>query len=129
MKRVVSWIVVIIALFAFSAILFVTGKQHKVMIINGNKGEVVPARVSYIVDGENKEKPKSVRANKKAVAYVKGSNHKIVIKFKDENGQNKEIEKSFKAKISKQATINFAGMINGTDNWITYKDKVSDDEE
>lgn len=127
MKRVVSWIVVLVVLFAFSTILFVTGKQHKIMIVNGNKGEEVPARVLYVVDGENADKPKNVRANKKAVAYVKGSNHKIVIKFKDENGQDKEIEKSFKAKISKQATINFAGIINGTDNWITYEDKSSDE--
>ena len=49
MKRIISWIIVFCITVAISVILFVTGKQHKVMLINGNKGETVPARVSYIV--------------------------------------------------------------------------------
>lgn len=122
MKRVVSWIVVLVVVFAISVVLFVTGKQHKVALINGENGVKVPARVTYIVDGQNAEKPKSIRANKKGIAYVKGINHEITIKFKDTDGQNKEITKKFKAKISQEATIDFAEIINGTDNWITYKE-------
>lgn len=125
MKRIVSWIVVLAVTIAICAVLFVTGKQHKIMLVNGNAGEKVPARVSYIVDGENADKPKSVRANKKGVAYVKGSNHTITIKFKD-GGQNKEITKKFKAKISKDTEINFAGIINDTPDWIVYSEKAKE---
>lgn len=123
MKRIISWIVVLCITIAVSAVLFVTGKQHKVMLINGKQGETAPARVSYIVDGENAEKPKSVRANKKGVVFVKGSNHVITIKYKDESGENKEITKKFKAQLSKDAVINFAGMIEDRNDWITYTEK------
>ena len=121
MKRILSWAVVGAVTIIISVFLFVTGKQHKVMLINGADGVEVPARVSYIVDGENADKPKSIRANKKGVVYVKGINHEIVIKFKDTDGTNKEITKKFKTKISQEETIDFAGMINGTEDWITYK--------
>ena len=121
MKRVLSWAVVGAVTIIISVLLFVTGKQHKVMLINGADGAEVPARVSYIVDGENADKPKSIRANKKSVVYVKGINHEIVIKFKDADGTNKEIAKKFKARISQEETIDFAGIINGTEDWITYK--------
>ena len=121
MKRILSWAVVGAVTIIISVLLFVTGKQHKVMLINGADGVEVPARVSYIVDGENADKPKSIRANKKGVVYVKGINHEIVIKFKDVDGTNKEIAKKFKTKISQEETIDFAGIINGTEDWITYK--------
>lgn len=121
MKRILSWAVVGAVTIIISVFLFVTGKQHKVMLINGADGVEVPARVSYIVDGENADKPKSIRANKKGVVYVKGINHEIVIKFKDVDGTNKEITKKFKTKISQEETIDFAGIINGTEDWITYK--------
>ena len=121
MKRILSWAVVGAVTIIISVLLFVTGKQHKVMLINGADGVEVPARVSYIVDGENADKPKSIRANKKGVVYVKGINHEIVIKFKDVDGINKEITKKFKTKISQEETIDFAGIINGTEDWITYK--------
>ena len=121
MKRILSWAVVGAVTIIISVLLFITGKQHKVMLINGADGVEVPARVSYIVDGENVDKPKSIRANKKGVVYVKGINHEIVIKFKDTDGTNKEITKKFKTKISQEETIDFAGMINGTEDWITYK--------
>lgn len=121
MKRILSWAVVGAVTIIISVLLFVTGKQHKVMLINGADGAEVPARVSYIVDGENADKPKSIRANKKGVVYVKGINHEIVIKFKDADGTNKEIAKKFKTKISQEETIDFAGIINGTEDWIIYK--------
>lgn len=121
MKRILSWAVVGAVTIIISVLLFITGKQHKVMLINGADGAEVPARVSYIVDGENADKPKSIRANKKGVVYVKGINHEIVIKFKDTDGTNKKITKKFKTKISQEETIDFAGMINGTEDWITYK--------
>ena len=121
MKRILSWAVVGAVTIIISVLLFITGKQHKVMLINGADGAEVPARVSYIVDGENADKPKSIRANKKGVVYVKGINHEIVIKFKDTDGTNKKITKKFKTKISQEETIDFAGMINGTEGWITYK--------
>ena len=121
MKRILSWAVVGAVTIIISVLLFVTGKQHKVMLINGADGVEVPARVSYVVDGENADKPKSIRANKKGVVYVKGINHEIVIKFKDVDGTNKEITKKFKTKISQEETIDFAGIINGTEDWITYK--------
>lgn len=127
MKRIISWIIVFCITVAISVILFVTGKQHKIMLINGNKGETVPARVSYIVDGQDTEKPKSVRANKKGVVFVKGSNHVITIKYKDENGENKEVTKKFKASLSKQAVINFAGMIEDRNDWITYTEKEKEE--
>lgn len=127
MKRILSWAVVGIIVVIISVLLFITGKQHKVMLINGAEGAEVPARVSYIVDGENADKPKSIRANKKGVVYVKGINHEIVIKFKDADGTNKEITKKFKTKISQDETIDFAGMINGTEDWITYSETKSEE--
>lgn len=127
MKRILSWAVVGIIVVIISVLLFITGKQHKVMLINGAEGAEVPARVSYIVDGENADKPKSIRANKKGVVYVKGINHEIVIKFKDADGTNKEISKKFKTKISQDETIDFAGMINGTEDWITYSETKSEE--
>ena len=122
MKRVISWIVVLAVTIALCAVLFVTGRQHKIMLVNGNPGEEAPARVAYIVDGQNADKPKSVRANKKGVAFVKGSNHTITIKYKD-SGNDVEITKKFKAKISKDTTINFAGMINNSEDWIVYTER------
>ena len=90
MKRITSWIIVLICILLLSIALFVTGKRHKVFLLNGSKGKEVPERVYYIVDGENKEKPKSVKANKKGIAFVKGRSHIIVISFEDLDGNNKE---------------------------------------
>ncbi|MCF2625606.1 hypothetical protein I6E17_05350 [Fusobacterium perfoetens] len=126
MKRILSWVVVMAAVIVLSVILFVTGKQHKVMLINGENGAEVPARVAYIVDGQNADKPKSIRANKKGVVYVKGINHKITIRFKDANGQNQEITKNFKTKLSQEEIIDFAGIISGAENWIIYKDSEAE---
>lgn len=126
MKRILSWVVLMVAVIVLSVILFVTGKQHKVMLVNGENGAEVPARVAYIVDGQNADKPKSIRANKKGVVYVKGINHKITIRFKDTNGQNQEITKNFKAKLSQEEIIDFAGIISGSENWIIYKDSETE---
>lgn len=98
MKRILSWAVVGAVTIIISVLLFITGKQHKVMLINGADGAEVPARVSYIVDGENADKPKSIRANKKGVVYVKGINHEIVIKFKDTDGTIKRLLRNLKQK-------------------------------
>lgn len=129
MKRIFSWIVVIIAIIVISIILFITGKKHKVMLINGEKGVEVPSKVAYIVDNQKAKKIKSIRANKKGVVYVKGINHEITIKFKNAEGEEKEITKKFKARISQEEIIDFAKMINNSEDWIIYKELEQDEDE
>lgn len=121
MKRIISWVVVMLLVLMLSIVLFVTGKKHKILLINGNKGQEVPKKVYYIVDGENKNKPKNIKANKKGVVFVKGSSHKIVLQFKDLNGNKKEIKKDFKIPVSSEAVINFYNLINNEETWIKYR--------
>lgn len=129
MKRIFSWIVVIIAIIVISIILFITGKKHKVMLINGEKGVEVPSKVAYIVDNQKAKKIKSIRANKKGVVYVKGINHEITIKFKNAEGEEKEITKKFKARISQEEIIDFAKIIDNSEDWIIYKELEQDEDE
>lgn len=129
MKRIFSWIVVIIAIIVISIILFITGKKHKVMLINGEKGVEVPSKVAYIVDNQKAKKIKSIKANKKGVVYVKGINHEITIKFKNAEGEEKEITKKFKARISQEEIIDFAKIIDNSEDWITYKELEQNEDE
>lgn len=129
MKRVLSWIVVVAMIIAISVLLFVTGKKHKIVLLNGTEGVEVPAKVMYIVDGQNAEKPKSIRANKKGVVYVKGVNHKITLKFKDSENNDQEITKKFKAKLSEDMTIDFAKIIDGSEDWLSFKEEEPESEE
>lgn len=119
MKKIISWIVVLIFILLLSTFLFISGKKHKVLLVNGKKGQEVPKKVSYIID--NKNKPKIIKANKKGVTYIKGKNHKIIIIFKNSNEKKVEITKKFKAKLSSDIIINFYNIINENDNWIEYK--------
>ena len=129
MKRIFSWVVVIIAIIVISIVLFITGKKHKVMLINGEKGVEVPSRVAYVVDNQKTKKPKSIRANKKGAVYVKGINHEITIKFKNAEGEEKEITKKFKARISQEEVIDFAKIIDNSEDWIIYKELEQDEDE
>ena len=128
MKRIFSWIVVIIAIIVICIVLFITGKKHKIILINGEKGVEVPSKVAYIVDNQKSKKIKSIRANKKGVVYVKGINHEITIKFKNAEGKEKEITKKFKARISQEEVIDFAKMINNSEDWIIYKELEQDED-
>lgn len=129
MKRILSWIVVVAIIITISVLLFITGKKHKIVLLNGTEGVEVPAKVMYIVDGQNAEKPKSIRANKKGVVYVKGVNHKITLKFKDSENNDQEITKKFKAKLSEDMTIDFAKIIDGSEDWLSFKEEEPESEE
>ena len=91
MKIARNWIILIVALLGIAAALFISGKQHRVFIDNKKVGEYTAIDVSYSINGE---KAKKIRVNKKAMVYVKGPKHKLIIEFKDNTG--KKIKSSLK---------------------------------
>lgn len=118
MKRVISWTIVLFITLLISVMLFFTGKLHKAILSAGRKGmEGIPKEIQYSID---KEPFKKIRATKKAAVDIKGVNHIIVIKYKDEQGETKEITKKFKAKIGKRENLDLVKLLNNDEKWITY---------
>lgn len=115
MKMVRNWIILIIVLIGIAAALFVSGKQHKIFIDNNKVGEYAAVDVSYSINGE---KVKKIRVNKKAMVYVKGPKHKLIIEFKDDTDKNVTLENEFKLTPTEDATIYLPLLINGEENWI-----------
>ena len=118
MKRIISWIGVLVFVLILSIILFITGQKHKVLLSNGKRGQEVPKKVAYIID---KQKKKTIKAHKKGATYIKGRNHTIIISFENEDGKEVKIEKKFKTKSSSNVIINFYDIINNSNKWIKYK--------
>lgn len=118
MKRVISWIIVLFITLLISIMLFLTGKLHKVILTTGKKGmENIPKEIQYSID---KSSFKKIKATKKAAVDIKGVNHIIVIKYKDEQGKIQEISKKFKAKIGKRENLDLIKLLNNDEKWITY---------
>ena len=96
MKIARNWIILIVVLLGIAAALFISGKQHRVFIDNKKVGEYTAIDVSYSINGE---KAKKIRVNKKAMVYVKGPKHKLIIEFKDNTGKNVILENKSKYNI------------------------------
>lgn len=115
MKIVRNWIILIAVLTGIAAALFISGKQHKVFIDNKKVGEYAAIDVSYSINGE---KAKNIKVNKKAMVYVKGPKHKLIIEFKDDTGKDVILENEFKLTPTEDATIYLPLLINGEEGWI-----------
>ncbi|MDU1910160.1 DUF6672 family protein [Fusobacterium sp.] len=115
MKIVRNWIILIAVLVGIAVALFISGKQHRVFIDNKKVGEYTAIDVSYSISGE---KAKKIKVNKKAMVYVKGSKHKLIIEFKDNTGKDVTLENEFKLSPMEDATIYLPLLINGEENWI-----------
>lgn len=115
MKIARNWVILIVVLIGIAAALFISGKQHKVFLDNKKIGEYTAVDVSYSANGE---KAKKIRVNKKAMIYVKGPKHKLIIEFKDTTGKTVTLENEFKLTPTEDATIYLPLLINGEENWI-----------
>ena len=118
MRKKISWLLLITTAVIISIILFITGKQHKVFVMNGQKGmENIPKVVEYSLDGQ---KFKKVRARKKGATDIKGANHVLVFKYTNLEGEKIEVSKKFKAKLNKIENIDFVKIIQNKKDWIEY---------
>ncbi|MFA6878635.1 MAG: DUF6672 family protein [Fusobacterium sp.] len=119
MKKIFNWIFLLIFVLILSAIFFLTGKEHKILLTNKGKGEnAIKANIIYSIDNL---KTKKIRYGKKSVYYIKGINHVIEISYKDEDKKEVKVEKEFKAKISATEQIDIQKIIKEEKGWITYK--------
>lgn len=116
MKKIRNWILLIIVVIGISVALFVTGRLHNIYIENKSKDGYLPVKgVTYSLNGE---KAKKIRENKRGMVEGKGRTHELTVKYKDENGDKKEIKKELKLGITEDVIINLPILINGGDNWI-----------
>lgn len=115
MKTVRNWVCLVIILIGIAVALFITGKQHRVFLDNKTKSDYEIVEVSYSVDGS---KFKKLKPKKKAMINVKGSSHKVNIKFKDATGNQTTLEKEFKISPLDDVIIYVPALLNDDADWI-----------
>ncbi|WP_291259314.1 DUF6672 family protein [Fusobacterium sp.] len=117
MKIIRNWIILIIVVFGISIALFSTGRLHNIYIENKEKDGYLPVKgVTYSLNGE---KEKKIRENKRGMVEGKGRSHELVIKYKDENGEKREIVLG----MTEDVIIFIPILINNGENWIEEFDK------
>ncbi len=100
------------------AILFVSGREHRVFVENKSVGEHKAFKsVVYTIDNQKEIK---VKKNKKKLSKVKGSSHEIVVTYK-KDGEEQKVSREFKLKALEEATISIPGLIGDSEEWIEYK--------
>lgn len=107
MKNILKMVIIILILVVISAILFITGKRHNILIENNS-----PAGIKYSINGEPY---KSLDNGKKAEGITKGVSNVIFIKTND----NKVIEKDLP---SDDINIFINEIINNSESWYKEKD-------
>ena len=105
MKHTLKVAIIVLILVVISAILFITGKRHDILIENNSM-----AGIKYSINGEPY---KTLDAGKKALGIAKGMGNVIFIKTAD----NKVIEKDLP---SDDINIFIKEIINNSDDW--YKE-------
>lgn len=115
MKIIRNWVCLIIVLIGIAVALFITGKQHSVFLNNKKENGYSLIEVSYSIDGS---KFKKLKPKKKAMVNVKGSTHKINLKFKDTTGNETVLEKEFKISPLNNVEISIPALLNDDTNWI-----------
>jgi exopolysaccharide biosynthesis protein len=120
-KRFVIRIVLIVLLVLIGMFLYINGKEHKVIIDNKEiivNDDHYKATADYKVWLDNKE-ISLIEKDKRIVAMITGSNHKIVIESIDNQElKGEKYERIFKLKNNESALINIPAMINFLDDWI-----------
>lgn len=120
MKRIISFIVATLAIIAISVSLFISGRGHDVYFTNNAPEGVEPYKeISIKID--NNPKVIKVKNNKQAMAVAKGTNHKLIISYK-ENGEKREKEYKFKTHIGKETEISLVNIILDLKEPVTYKE-------
>ena len=107
MKHTLKVAIIVLILVVISAILFVTGKRHDVIIENNSM-----TGIKYSVNGEAY---KTLDAGKKALGITKGIGNVIFIKTAD----NRVIEKDLP---SKNVNIFINQIVNNSEDW--YKEST-----
>ncbi len=116
MKIIRNWILLIIVVIGISIALFSTGRLHNIYIENKEKYGYLPIReVTFSLDGG---KDKKVKENKRAVIEGKGRSHKLTIKYKDKNGEKKEIRRDVVLRMTENVIISLPVLINNGENWL-----------
>ena len=111
----------IIMLILLGVILYITGKEHKLLIYNKDisiGGITYAAGTTYEVWVDDQEIGMIKKGERKVVMVV-GVSHKIVVEeIKDKVLTGEKYEKKFKLKTNEGATINIPTMINNANEWI-----------
>ena len=116
MKIARNWIVLLGILIVLSGMLFVTGRQHNVYVENKTRDQYVTVKdIKYSLDGE---KEKKIKPDKRKAETVKGRSHKIIVEFKDEAGNKKEIEKNFDLKATEDIIIYLPVLVKDENGWL-----------
>ena len=116
MKIARNWIILLVFLVILSVILFITGRQHNVYVENKARNEYVAVKdIKYSLDGD---KEKKIKPNKRKAEVVKGRSHKIVVEFKDAQGNKQKIEKDFDVKATEDLIIYLPVLIGNGNDWV-----------
>ncbi|OQY09709.1 MAG: hypothetical protein B6I29_02915 [Marinitoga sp. 4572_148] len=113
-RRMIIRLMFIVLLFVLGIILFNIGQQHKVYV--DNKSFKNYDYINETLEVKVDDVTLKVRKKSRKVAKVVGTNHKIVVKYNDQI-----IEKKFKTPINQHVIINIPALINGDDEFISYK--------
>jgi hypothetical protein len=112
---------VIVALIFIGMFLYVSGKQHKVLIDNRDitvGGIIYRAGATYKIWVNNQEIG-MIGKGERIKAMVTGVSHKIIVEeIKDKVVVKEKYEKMFKLKVSENVVINITAMINDLNEWI-----------
>lgn len=116
MKIARNWIILLVFLVILSVILFITGRQHNVYVENKARNEYVAVKdIKYSLDGD---KEKKIKPNKRKAEVVKGRSHKIVVEYKDAQGNKQKIEKDFDVKATEDLIIYLPVLIGNGNDWV-----------
>jgi len=112
---------VIVALIFIGMFLYVSGKQHKVLIDNK---DVVSDEITYSAGANYKiwvdnQEIGVIEKGERIKAMITGVSHKIIVEeIKDRVVVKEKYKKMFKLKVNEDVVINIPAMINDLNEWI-----------
>lgn len=116
MKMIRNWVLLMIVVIGISVALFITGRLHSVYFENrARDGYEAIKDVSYSLNGE---KAKKVRVNRRGMGEAKGRTHKLLVIYKDENGEKQEIKKTITLGATENVIIYLPVLVGNGENWI-----------
>jgi hypothetical protein len=121
-KRLIVQLILILALVGISAVLFVIGKGHQLLIDNKRAtidGVRVEAYewVNVYVNGA--KKPIEIEEEDRQLAKIAGPWHHIRIEILEDGKVAKTLEKRFTVGLQNSFLLSLQKMVEGKEDWLT----------
>jgi len=121
-KRLIVQLILILALIGVSAVLFVVGKGHQLLIDNRRvtiDGKRVEAYESVYVYVNGAKKPIEIEEEDRQLAKIAGPWHSIRIEILQGGKVAKTFERRFTVGLENSFLLSLQKMVEGKDDWLT----------